>query len=155
MGGRAARFYGNFKNSLDAKGRVFIPAKFREGLGTYFTLTKGFDACLVIYTMQDWETISELLESIPSTDREGREFKRHFFGNAIDCEMDKQGRIGISQDLREYARLTGDIGFIGMGKRIELWNWENWKANNSTYGDNAEVLSKAAQKYLAGKAAVL
>ena len=145
-------FYGNFKHSLDAKGRIAVPVKFRDGLGATFMLTKGNDECLVCYSHDEWNAIAEKLDNIPFTDREGREFARHVFGSAQDCEVDKQGRVNINEDLRAYASLIKDVCFVGMRKHFEIWDTERHKAASGKYDGHADVLAEKMQKYLYGEA---
>ena len=92
-------FFGNFQHSLDDKGRVFIPAKFKPGVTSGFMLTKWLDRCLAAYPMEEWDKMMDMLEYIPFTDRDGREFTRLFSSSAIDCDMDKQGRIIIPHPI--------------------------------------------------------
>ena len=141
-------FFGNYQHSLDIKGRVFIPSKYRDGLASCFMLTKGLDGCLVVYSMKEWDTITVKLERIPITDKAGREFVRFFFANATECEMDKQGRIGISQDLRDYAGLVKDVCFAGARNYVEVWDYGKWKNNSNGYDSNADELAEKMQKYL-------
>ena len=141
-------FFGNYRHSVDAKGRVFIPSNYRKGLSSCFMLTKGLDRCLVAYSMEEWDKIAEVLGKIPFTDRSGREFARFFFSSAIDCEPDKQGRICIPQELREYAELEKDVCFTGAKTYVEIWNYDRWKSNSSVYDSNADVLAEKMQKYL-------
>jgi len=98
-------FYGEYQHSVDAKGRVIIPSKFREGLGEKFILTKGLDNCLFAYSLEEWSNLEAKLRSLPFTDKDVRAFVRFFFAGAAEVEVDKQGRILIPQNLREYAGL--------------------------------------------------
>ena len=123
-------FMGRFNHSVDAKGRVILPAKFREKLGDEFVMTVGLDGCLFVFPNEQWEVFAEQLSNLPGT-AEGREFQRYFYENAVSCEIDKQGRVLIPADLRAAAGLTKDIVFIGMNKRIEIWSKDR-KAESST-----------------------
>jgi len=93
-------FYGEYQHSVDAKGRVIIPSKFREGLGEKFILTKGLDNCLFAYSLEEWSNLEAKLRSLPFTDKDVRAFVRFFFAGAAEVEVDKQGRILIPQNLR-------------------------------------------------------
>ena len=137
-------FYGNYQHSLDAKGRVFVPAKYRDGLGNSFMLTRGWDHCLVAYSFDEWDKLTESLAYIPFTDREGREFKRILFQQAVECEMDKQGRILINQELRSIANLSKEVCFLGSLDYVEIWDYEEWKHK---YGD-ADLRAESMQKYV-------
>lgn len=141
-------FYGNHLHSLDIKNRAFIPAKFKDGLGASFMLTKGLDTCLFGYQTDKWDKITEDLADIPFTDGDGREFLRFFIGNAVDCEVDKQGRFGVPQSLRDYAQLTKDICFVGMMDHFEIWDAARWKEASGKYDCNADTKAEKMQKYL-------
>ncbi|MBR1759289.1 MAG: division/cell wall cluster transcriptional repressor MraZ [Lachnospiraceae bacterium] len=138
-------FMGRFNHSVDAKGRVILPSKFREKLGEEFVMTLGLDGCLFVYPNEQWEILAEQLSNLPST-KEGREFQRYFYENAVSCEIDKQGRVLIPADLRSAAGLTKDIVFIGMNKRIEIWDKER-KSQESKYSpqDINEVADRMAE----------
>ncbi len=116
---------GEYNHNLDAKGRVSIPAKFRDDLGQTFIITKGLDNCLYAYSKEEWKTFEDKLKSQPSS---ARNFVRFFFAGAAECEIDKQGRINIPQNLREYASLTKDVTIIGVSTRVEIWDKEKWEA---------------------------
>ena len=146
-------FYGNFRHSLDTKGRIAVPVKFRGGLGELFMLAKGNDDCLVGYALDEWEAIAERLGRIPVTDREGREFARHVFGSAQDCEVDKQGRVNINEDLRAYANLSKDVCFVGVRRYFEIWDSDRYRSASGKYDGHADVLAEKMQKYLYGEAA--
>ena len=122
-------FKGRFNHSVDAKGRVILPAKFREKLGGEFVMTLGLDGCLFVYPNEQWDVFAEQLSNLPATE-EGRDFQRYFYENAVDAEIDKQGRVLIPQELRNAAGLTKDIVFIGMNNRIEIWDRD--RKNQST-----------------------
>ena len=118
---------GEYNHNLDAKGRVSIPSKFRDDLGTSFTVTKGLDKCLFIYSKKEWETFENKLKSLPLTNTNARNFIRFFFSGATECEVDKQGRINIPQNLRDYASLKKDVCIIGVSVRAEIWDRETWE----------------------------
>lgn len=119
-------FCGEYQHSVDQKGRVIIPAKFREGLGDKFILTKGLENCLFAYSMEEWTTLETKLKALPFTDKNVRAFTRFFFAGATECEMDKQGRILVPQNLREYAGLEKDVLVIGVSTRVEIWDKTRW-----------------------------
>lgn len=120
-------FYGEYQHSVDPKGRVIIPAKFRDGLGEKFILTKGLDNCLFVYSAEEWSNLETKLKSLPFTNKDVRAFVRFFFAGATECELDKQGRILIPQNLREHAKLDKDIYVIGISTRVEIWDKERWE----------------------------
>ena len=118
-----AKFVGEFNHSIDAKGRVIIPAKLRDELGASFVVTMGLDGCLYAYPMNEWEKFLEKLEHLPGS-RDARTLQRMFMANAANVDMDKQGRALIPTGLREKAGLDKDIVFIGVLSKIEIWSKE-------------------------------
>ena len=123
-------FIGEYQHSLDDKGRVTVPSKYREQLGESFVLTKGLDGCLFIYTQDEWRNFEQKLKNLPLTNMNARKFVRFFLSGAVECMTDKQGRILIPNTLRVYSKIEKDIVFIGMSNRIEVWSLENWQAYN-------------------------
>ncbi|NMB33061.1 MAG: division/cell wall cluster transcriptional repressor MraZ [Clostridium sp.] len=119
-------FYGEYQHSIDAKGRVIIPSKFRDELGQKFILTKGLDNCLFAYSSEEWYNLETKLRTLPFTDRDVRAFARFFFAGATECELDKQGRVLIPQNLREYAQLDKETSIIGVSSRVEIWDRAKW-----------------------------
>ena len=124
-------FMGEYNHTIDAKGRLIIPSKFRELLGEEFVLTKGLDGCLSIYPMDEWNAFEEKLRALPLTNKNARTFTRFFVAGATNCELDKQGRILLPATLREFAGLEKDVVLTGMLNRIEIWSKEKWNENNS------------------------
>ncbi len=135
---------GEFNHTIDAKGRVIIPSKFRESLGDMFVVTKGLDGCLFGYPIDEWKTIEEKFRSIPLTTKDARKFSRFFFAGACDLELDKQGRILLPPNLREHAGLVKDLVVVGVLNRIEIWDKDRWNENN-TYDDMDEVAEHMAE----------
>lgn len=123
-------FLGEYRPSLDDKGRLILPAKLREGLGRDFYLTKGLDRCLFIFPEGEWSQLESKLQSLPFTRSDVRAFTRFFFAGATDGEMDKQGRVLIPPTLREYAGLQKETVVIGVGSRIEIWSAGEWEGYN-------------------------
>ncbi len=115
---------------MDSKGRVIIPSKFREGLGEKFIVTKGLDNCLFAYSMEEWKSIETKLRNLPFTDKNVRVFVRFFFSGATECEVDKQGRILLPLNLREYGGLEKDLYVIGVSSRVEIWDKGRWETYN-------------------------
>ena len=124
-------FMGEYNHTIDAKGRLIIPSKFRELLGEEFVLTKGLDGCLSIYPMDEWNAFEEKLRALPLTNKNARTFTRFFVAGATNCELDKQGRILLPATLREFAGLEKDVVLTGMLNRIEIWSKDKWNENNS------------------------
>ncbi len=112
---------GEFRHTLDAKGRVFVPAKFRADLGQNLVVAKTFGKFLVMYSESEWETFMEKLDAL-GDDGEMGKMKRYIMKNAMPTEVDNQGRISISADHRDFAGLKKEISFIGMRKYVEIWS---------------------------------
>jgi len=134
---------GEYNHNIDEKGRVSVPAKFRDDLGASFIVTKGLDNCLFIYSKIEWNTFETKLKDLPLTNPNARNFIRFFFSGATECELDKQGRINIPQNLREYAGLNKDLSIIGVSTRVEIWDREKW--NTYTSSDNMDLNEIAIQ----------
>ena len=131
-------FMGEYNHTIDAKGRLIVPAKFREILGDNFIVTKGLDGCLFVYPNDEWTRFEEKLKSLPLTNKNARQFTRFFLAGAAACEVDKQGRILLPVPLREYAALGKDVVLIGMAGRVEIWSKERFD-QESTYDDMDDV----------------
>lgn len=116
---------GTYEHNIDAKGRLFIPAKLREELGVTFYLAMGVDECLAIYPQETWNRFTEKFASLPMSQSAAM---RPLFANASKCELDSQGRIVIPQKLRKYAGLEKDAVIIGVNDRAEIWSAETWNA---------------------------
>ena len=137
---------GKFQNSIDAKSRMIVPAKFREQLGYKCVLTMGIDRCLYIYPMAEWEKFMNKLSALPMSDANARAFIRHFYANAVESEIDKQGRITLPADLREYANIDKELVTIGNLDKIEVWSKEEWDSkDNMTQLSPAEVSQKMVE----------
>ena len=137
-------FMGEYSHSIDTKGRLIIPSKFRELLGEEFVLTKGLYGCLSIYPMDEWTAFEEKLKALPLTNKNARTFSRFFVSGATSCELDKQGRILIPATLREFAGLEKDVVLTGNITRIEIWSKEKW-AENSNY-DDMDAIAEGMQE---------
>ncbi len=121
-------FMGEYNHTIDAKGRLSIPSKFRSILGTEFVISKGIDNCLYAYANEDWERFEKNLTSLPLIDKGARQFARFFLAGAAQLELDSQGRILLPAPLREFAGLEKDVVLVGVGTRIEIWSKEKWDA---------------------------
>lgn len=124
--GLTIMFMGEHSHTIDAKGRLIIPAKFREGLGDQFVITQGMDYCLTIYPLKEWETFLDQLNHLPLANKETRIFRRFFTAKAAMCELDKQGRILVPTGLRDYAGLDKDVVLTGNISNIEVWSKDRW-----------------------------
>ncbi|PRR92355.1 MULTISPECIES: division/cell wall cluster transcriptional repressor MraZ [unclassified Bacillus (in: firmicutes)] len=133
-------FMGEYQHTIDTKGRMIIPAKFRDGLGEQFVLTRGLDQCLFGYPMSEWKLIEEKLKALPLTKKDARAFTRFFFSGAVECDLDKQGRINIASNLLQYAKLEKECVVIGVSNRIELWSKSIWEKYTEEQEDSfAEI----------------
>jgi len=120
-------FMGEYQHSLDSKGRLIIPAKFREELGENAVMTRGLDNCLFLFPQSEWLVLEEKLKTLPLTKATARQFVRFLFSGATECDLDKQGRITIPQNLRDYAKVDKDVVVIGVSNRIEIWSRDRWE----------------------------
>ncbi len=122
---------GEYNHTIDAKGRMILPAKFREPLGPVFIATKGLENCLFVYTLTEWAILEEKLRQLPLAKPEARAFVRFFFAGAVEVEVDKQGRILLPTNLREYAKLEKNTVVIGVSNRVEIWDKTSWDEYNA------------------------
>ena len=137
-------FMGEYNHTIDTKGRVIVPSKFRETLGDEFVVTKGLDGCLFVYDNQDWTAFEEKLKALPITNKDARAFVRFFLAGAAGVEVDKQGRILLPASLREFAALEKDVVLIGVGSRIEIWSRERWE-DTASFDDMDTIAEHMAE----------
>ena len=123
-------FMGEYNHTVDTKGRLIVPSKFRDLLGDEFVVTKGLDGCLFVYPTEEWKVIEEKFRSVSQFSKDARKFARFFLAGAAPVEVDKQGRILLPVHLREFAELDKDVVLVGVGSRIEIWNKDKWEGNN-------------------------
>ena len=119
-------FMGTFYNSIDAKNRMIIPSKHRDQLGGRCILTEGMDNCLYIYPLSEFEKLYDKVSVMPQTDKSVRRYMRDAFGNAQECEIDKQGRILIPAELKKRVHIDKELVTTGAMNRIEIWGKEVW-----------------------------
>ncbi len=119
-------FIGEYHHTIDEKGRIIIPVKFREELGYHFIVTRGIENCLFVYSLDNWAKITNKLNSLPFTQKDARTFNRFFLSGATEVELDKQGRINLPTPLVQHANLLKDCVVIGTGDRMEIWSQESW-----------------------------
>ncbi|MCI9148224.1 MAG: division/cell wall cluster transcriptional repressor MraZ [Hungatella sp.] len=131
-------FMGEYNHTVDAKGRLIVPSKFREQLGDEFVVTKGLDGCLFVYENTEWKILEEKLKNLPLTNANARKITRFFLAGATLCEVDKQGRILLPAVLREFAKIEKDAVMVGVGNRIEIWSKESWASAN-VYDDMDDI----------------
>jgi len=121
-------FFGTYTPKLDEKGRLFLPAKFRDQLTEGLVVTRGQERCLTIWSLDDFAKLTDRLREAPVTNKGTRDYVRMLFAAASQEVPDKQGRISIPPPLREYASLTKDVVVIGSMNRIEIWDPTSWTA---------------------------
>lgn len=129
---------GEYNHTIDAKGRLIVPAKFREALGDEFVVTRGLDDCLFVFPNEGWKVFEEKLSTLPVANKNARRFARFFLSGAATVELDKQGRILIPTTLREYGALEKEVVFIGVANRVEIWSKERWE-NSAVMDDMDEI----------------
>lgn len=137
-------FMGEYNHTIDAKGRVIIPSKFRESLGEEFVVTKGLDGCLFVYDNAEWNLFEEKLKALPLTNKDARKFVRFFLAGAAGVEVDKQGRILLPPNLREFAGLNKDVVLVGVASRVEIWSREKWE-DTAAYEDMDEIAENMSE----------
>ncbi len=132
-------FRGSFEHTVDSKGRVSVPSKFREIIADRYegklVLALDFDKCLTVYPLEEWERLEGKIKSLPAMKREVKDFMRFLLASATECELDKQGRILIPQAHREHATITKNVVVVGIIDKIEIWDAKAWEARHSENGD--------------------
>lgn len=131
-------FMGEYSHTIDAKGRVIVPARFREELGEGSVITKGLDGCLFVYPKEEWQKFEEKLRQLPLNQQNARKITRFFLAGATGCEIDKQGRVLLPAVLREFAELEKDVVMVGIMNRVEIWSKDRWNEANR-FDDMEEV----------------
>ena len=135
-------FMGEYHHSIDEKGRIIIPSKFRNELGDSFVVTRGLENCLFVYSLVEWNKIVDKLKKLPFTKRDARNFTRFFLSGAAVTELDKQGRANISSSLIDFAELDKECIIIGVNDRLEIWSKDNWE---NFFNTNSDKLSDIAE----------
>lgn len=134
---------GEYKHTVDTKGRVIIPMKLREELGEKFIVTRGLDGCLFGYPMSSWQSLTEKLSAnLPLSQKNARQVVRFFYSAATEVEFDKQGRIMIPQTLREYATINKNVRIVGVSDRLEIWDDSTWKEYVAQTQDTVDELTE-------------
>ena len=121
-------FLGEYAHTIDDKGRITLPAKYRADLVKGVVVTRGLDKCLFVFPMEEWQKLSDKVSALPLTDGQAREFRRLLFSGAADTELDKQGRVLLPQYLRDYAGLDGNVIVAGLNTHMEIWATDAWNA---------------------------
>lgn len=139
-------FLGEYQHSLDAKGRLIIPAKFREQIGEKCVITLGLDGCMFLFSPDDWENLSKQVSELPLNRKDMRLFSRKFFASASELDFDKQGRIPLPQKLIQNLEFSKEVSIVGVANRVELWPTERWEKmseeeEDSSYEQLAELIA--------------
>ncbi len=137
-------FIGTFEHSIDDKGRLAVPARFRSELADGMFVTRGIDRCLMLLTSEHWQRLVDGMSSLPMLQNDARRLQRHFFSGAAPLQPDRLGRVVIPQFLREYAQLSSDVIVVGVMNRIEIWDRQSWSAER----DEVESLSQELAEHL-------
>ncbi len=132
-------FYGEYRHTMDTKGRLFIPAKLREKLGEGFMLSRGFDKCVCIYPKAEWEKFTEKIEELPVAKE--RHIRRYFYSGANEGSVDAQGRVTLAQMYREFAKLEKDVVIVGNRSHLELWSANAWEEEQK-FIDNEDITNE-------------
>lgn len=135
-------FMGEFQHTIDAKGRLIVPSKLRDGLGEKFVVTRGLDGCLFGYPESEWTKLEEKLSQMPLANSQARKFVRLFYSAATECEVDKQGRINIPNTLRTFAGLQKNCVITGVSNRIEIWDEEKWSKVSAEAEENFDEIAE-------------
>jgi MraZ protein len=133
-------FFGAFEHTIDSKGRLTIPAKFKDPLAGGIVVTRGLDGCLWGFTRQEWQNISEKIASLTLTSAEARRFTRFMFSSASDAIPDRNGRVVIPQKLLEYGSIDREVVVAGVMNKIEIWNPERWDEEQAQATEDPEAL---------------
>ena len=145
-------FYGEYEHTIDKKGRLIVPSKFREAFKEYevekFYITRGLDRCLFLFTESEWKSQESKFKSVSFTKQEARRFNRLYFSGAGQIDCDKQGRILIPKYLKDYAGIKRDVVIIGVSNRIEIWPKEAWQ---QYYNSSKESFEDIAEKFMGGE----
>ncbi len=136
-------FLGRYSHNLDSKGRMAVPARFRESLADGLVLTRGIARCLAVYPMDVWLPLAERVSALPLSDPNARHFRRMVFAEAVDLELDSQGRILVPPELRRYAGLEREAIVVGVNTSIEIWSPAQWQAVNEVMERDSEAIAHA------------
>jgi MraZ protein len=142
-------FYGEYLHSIDRKGRIILPAKFRESAKAHFIekffVTRGLDKCLFMFSEEEWRTQESKFKAISFTKQQARTFNRLYFSGAVEVSPDKQGRILLPQYLKDFAQIKRDVMIVGVSNRIEIWAKDKWQ---EFYGSSRQSFEEIAEKLM-------
>lgn len=134
-------FLGNHNHNLDTKGRLAIPARFRDELADGLVLTRGFDTCIALYPMEAWESLAERINELSIADTDVRQFRRMVFSEAVDVQLDSQGRILVPAALRAFAGIEREVVVIGVHSSVEIWSPERWAATSDSLDRSSDEIA--------------
>ena len=142
-------FYGEYLHSIDRKGRLILPAKFRETAKANFIekfyITRGLDKCLFMFSEEEWKQQESKLKAMPFTKQQSRTFNRLYFSGALDVVPDKQGRILVPQYLKDFADIKREVTIVGVSNRIEIWSKQVWE---DFYGTSKQSFEEISEKLM-------
>lgn len=134
-------FLGSHNHNLDSKGRLAIPARFRDELAGGLVLTRGFDKCIALYPMKAWETLAERINELSIADADVRQFRRMVFSEAVDVQLDSQGRILVPAPLRTFAGIERETVIIGVHASVEIWSPARWTATSENLDTSSDEIA--------------
>jgi len=146
--GNMKRFSGEYAHSIDSKGRIVVPARFRDAFTTEMIVTKGFEGCLSIYTQSMWDQIVERLMQLPQTKKEARDYVRLFMSKAAECEIDAQNRINLPASLMKEGQLVKQCVFVGVLDHIELWSQDRWDEYCANGSESFEKIAESVTDFM-------
>ena len=135
-------FLGRYSHNLDSKGRVAVPARFRQPLAEGLVLTRGIDRCLALYPMAVWRPLAEKVSALPLSDPNARHFRRMVFAEAVDEELDAQGRRLVPPELRRYAEIDREAIVVGVNEYVEIWNPARWAGQSAAVEDEGASIAQ-------------
>jgi MraZ protein len=135
-------FIGEYHHSMDDKGRLALPTKFRAALGEGCVVTRGIDQCLSVYALSEWQVLADKVANLPLAQEASRAFSRLMLSGAMDAKPDKQGRVLVPDYLRDYAKLGKDVVVVGLYNRLEIWSEEAWKKYKRSTEDASTAIAE-------------
>lgn len=140
-------FLGEYEHNIDQKGRIAIPARLREAFAHGIVLSRGFEKCIVVYPLSEWNKVAEKLAALPVTQSKVRRINRSTFANAFQLDLDGQGRVLVPTPLREYASINGDAVVVGVNNYLEIWSRDNWAAESATMDEEAWQTAESVEAW--------
>jgi MraZ protein len=141
-------FMGEYRHNLDAKGRIIIPARFRDELGPVIVLTRGLDGCIAVYTRIQWQNVLDQLSRLPSTKREARQYVHFMTAKAAECEIDGQGRVLIPLSLAEEVKIEKECVVLGINDHVEIWSRPRWDAYYADASTSIEDVAESLTEFM-------